>query len=72
MLSYRPSPATACSFGVDEDYVRRELRNIMDIMDENHCVWDITLKDLETTGGDPTAIVRWTSIIREELERHYG
>ena len=25
--------------------------------------------DLETTSGDPTAVVRWTAIVREELER---
>ena len=72
MLSWRPNPTSACSFGVNEDFVRKDLQKVMDIFDENHCVWDVTLKDLETTGGDPTAIVRWTSIIREELEKHYG
>ena len=72
VLSWRPNPSSACSYGVDEDYVRGELHRVMDIFDENHCVWDITLKDLETTGGDPTAIVRWTDIIRNELEKRYG
>lgn len=72
VLSYRPNPSSACSFGVDEDYVRRHLRRDMEILDGNDCVWDVTLKDLETTGGDPNAIVRWTAIIREKLERRYG
>ena len=72
VLSWRPSPAGACSFGVNESAVRDELRRVMDIFDKNHCVWDITLKDLETTGGDPDAIVRWTAIVRDELEKHYG
>ena len=31
-----------------------------------------TLKDLETTSGDPTAIIRWTEIVRDELDRHYS
>ena len=66
------NPSSACSFGVNEDFVRKDLQKVMDIFDENHCVWDVTLKDPETTGGDPTAIVRWTSITREELEKHYG
>ena len=72
VLSWRPNPSTACSFGVDEASVRRELRRVMEICDRHHCVWDVTLKDLETTSGDPHAIVRWTSIVREELEKHYG
>ena len=72
VLSFRPNPSTACSFGVDEDFVRRDLRRVMDIFDANGCVWDITLKDLETTGGDPDAIVRWVAIVRDELEKRYG
>ncbi|MBR2461003.1 MAG: hypothetical protein IKB34_07225 [Clostridia bacterium] len=72
VLSWRPNPSTACSRGVDEAFVRSEMRRVIDIFDENHCVWDITLKDLETTGGDPTAIVRWTAIVRDELEKHYS
>ncbi len=72
VLSWRPNPSSACSYRVDEDFIRRELRQVMDIFDANRCVWDVTLKDLETTGGDPTAIVRWTAIVREELEKRYG
>ncbi len=72
VLSWRPNPSSACSRGVDEDFVRDEVRRVMDIFDANHCVWDVTLKDLETTGGDATAIVRWTAIVRDELEKHYG
>lgn len=72
VLSWRPNPSTACSFGVNEEFVRKELRQAMDIFDQNQCVWDVTLKDLETTHNDPTAIIRWTRIVREELERRYG
>ena len=72
VLSWRPNPSSACSRGVDEDAVRRELRNAIRIFDENGCKWDITLKDLETTSGDSGAIIRWTAIVREELERHYS
>ncbi len=72
VLSYRPNPSSACSRGVDEAAVRREMRMLMDAFDQNGCKWDITLKDLETTSGDPEAIVRWTQIVRDELEKHYG
>ncbi|NLD88501.1 MAG: hypothetical protein GX633_09660 [Clostridiales bacterium] len=72
ILSWRPNPASACSYNLDEDFVRSELRNAADIFDANNCIWDVTLKDLETTNGDETAIIRWTDIIRDELERRYG
>lgn len=71
VLSWRPNPSTAVSFGVDEDYVRKELREAFDIFDANKCVFDITLKDVETVSGDENAIVKWTRIVREEIERRY-
>ncbi len=72
VLSYRPNPSSACSRGVNEAFVRGELQRVMDAFDQNNCKWDITLKDLETTTGDPTAIIRWTSIVRDEIDKRYG
>ncbi len=72
ILSYRPNPSTACSRGVDEEFVRRELNEAADVFDANGCKWDVTLKDLETTTGDPGAIIRWTAIVRDVLDRRYG
>jgi hypothetical protein len=72
ILSYRPNPSTACSRGVDEEFVRRELNEAADVFDANGCNWDVTLKDLETTTGDPEAIIRWTAIVRDVLDRRYG
>jgi len=71
VLSWRPNPSSACSRGVDEDFVRGELRNVIDICNANKCKWDITLKDLETTSGDTEAVIKWTKVIRDELEKHY-
>ncbi len=71
VLSWRPNPSTAVSFGVDEDYVRKELRKVFDIFDANQCVFDITLKDVETVSVDENALIKWTRIAREEIERRY-
>lgn len=71
VLSWRPNPSTAVSFGVDEDFVRQELRKAFDIFDANNCVFDITLKDVETVSGDENAIINWTKIVREEIEKRY-
>lgn len=72
VLSWRPNPSSAVSFGIDEDYVRKELRETFSIMDENHCVFDITLKDVETVSGKRDTIIRWSKVVREEILRHYG
>jgi len=71
IVSWRPNPSSAVSFGVDEDFVRRNLRETFDIFDANGCKFDITLKDVETVGGDENRIIRWTQIVREEIERRY-
>ncbi len=71
IVSWRPNPSTAVSFGVDEDFVRRNLRETFGILDANGCKFDITLKDVETVSGDGDAIIRWTRIVREEIDRRY-
>lgn len=72
ILSWRPNPSSMVSFGVDEDMVRKFLRDGFDILDANHCKFDITLKDVETVSGDAQAIIRWTAIVRDEIDRRYG
>ena len=72
ILSWRPNPSSMVSFGVDEDMVRKYLRDGFEILDANHCKFDITLKDVETVSGDATAIIRWTDIVREEIDSRYG
>lgn len=71
IVSWRPSPSLAVSFGIDEDYIRKNLRETFDVFDSNHCKFDITLKDVETVLGDESAIIRWTSIVREEIAKRY-
>ena len=71
VLSWRPNPSDMVSHGVDVEYVRNYIRNGIDIMKANNCIYDITLKDVETVSGDGNAIPLWTSIVREEINRAY-
>jgi len=71
IASWRPNP-TDVSFGVDEDAVRRGCRKAFDIFDACGCRFDVTMKDVETVGADPTAIPRWTAAVRAEIDRRYG
>jgi len=72
VVSYRPNPSSAVSFGVDEDFVRRSIREAFDVFDSEGCAFDITLKDVETVSGDANAIITWAKVVREEIERRYG
>jgi hypothetical protein len=71
VLSWRPNPSDMVSCGVNEDYVRKYIRAGIDIMKQNNCVYDITLKDVETVSGDADAIINWTKIVRDEINRAY-
>lgn len=71
ILSWRPNPSDMVSMGVDEEYVRRYIREGIKVMKENNCKYDITLKDVETVSSDPGAIPFWTRIVRDEIDHAY-
>ena len=71
VLSWRPNPSDAVSRGIDETFIRSELREVFDIFDSNSCVFDITLKDVETVAGDPNSIIQWCSVVRDEINKRY-
>jgi len=71
VLSWRPNPSDMVSHGVDENYVRKYIHSGIDIMKQNGCIYDITLKDVETVSADPSAIINWTRIVRDEINRAY-
>lgn len=71
VLSWRPNPSDMVSQGVDETYVRNYIRNGIDVMRANKCIYDITLKDVETVSGNGNVIPLWTKIVREEIEKVY-
>lgn len=68
IVSYRPNPSSMVATGIDEEYIRKEMRTQFDVLKQNHCKFDITLKDVETVNRDPDAIKRWVSIVRSEIE----
>ena len=72
ILSFRPNPSLMVANGLDEDLVRRYMREHFDIFKENGNYFDITLKDVETVSNHPENIKRWTEIVREEIVRAFG
>ncbi len=68
VFSWRPSPAEMVSMHFDPDFVRRRVREALNIAREHGCHIDITLKDVETVQGQPDRIHRWTKVVREVIE----
>lgn len=66
VISYRPSPADMVAYGFDEDRVRRILQRDLQLM--RGCRYDVTLKDVQTVGGDPDRVRRWVALARKILE----
>ena len=71
VFSWRPSPAEMVSTQFDADFVRKHVREALDIASEYGCHADITLKDVETVQHQPDRIHKWTRIVREIVE-DYG
>ncbi len=71
VVSYRPNPSSMVSRGLDEDFVRKTMRDAFAAFRDNNCVFDITLKDVETILGKPENMVRWVQIVREEIDRSF-
>jgi hypothetical protein len=72
VVSYRPKPTDMIAQGLDEDLVRRIIGRDFKILKENHCVFDITLKDVETIAGKPGDLIRWVRVVRELGEKIFG
>lgn len=72
VLSYRPSPSDMVGYDFNPERIRRILRRDLEICKANNAHVDITLKDVETVGGDPTRVPRWVQITREVIEEVYG
>ncbi len=66
VVSWRPSPAEMISLGFDPDKVRRLTREGLEA--SRGCHVDITLKDIETIGGNFDNLIEWTRIVREVAE----
>ena len=70
VLSYRPSPADMVGYGFDASRIRGILRR--DLQACRACHVDVTLKDVETVGGDPTRVRRWVALTREVIAEVWG
>ena len=69
ILSWRPNPSNMISTGLDEDFVRKVMRDNFKIFKANGNHFDITLKDVQTINHQPENVKKWVQIVREEIDR---
>lgn len=65
IYSLKPSPTDLASSKLDQDKVRRELRETLRICRDN-CV-EIIMKDNHTLGKNPENLSEWVRIVRKEI-----
>ena len=66
VLSYRPSPSDMVGYDFSPERIRRILKRDFEAC--RGCIFDITLKDVETVERDPTRIRRWLQLTRDILD----
>jgi hypothetical protein len=66
IFSYKPNPADLAMDVLEEDRIRAKLREVLRIT--RGCHVEIIMKDNHTIRNDPSRVVRWVQIAREEAE----
>jgi hypothetical protein len=72
VASYRPMPTDMIAHGLDKDLVKKIVKRDYQILKENNCAFDITLKDVETIACKPENMVEWVALIRQIGEEVFG
>ena len=69
IFSWKPNPATLAGIEFDAEWVRRDIRETIDIANEYGCVLEMIIKDTHTCNHKPERFDEWCKIAMEEAER---
>ncbi len=69
IFSYKPNPADLAMPTFDAARIRANLRAALDELRRHDCRVEVIMKDNHTIANDPSRVIRWTRIAREEAER---
>ncbi len=70
VFSWKPSPADLAGSTIDEEAIRKKLRQALELT--RGCHLEILMKDNHTIGRNPQNVIRWVQIVRQEIDRCYG
>ena len=65
VASYRPNPTDMIAKGLDEGLVKKIVKRDYEILRDNNCIFDITLKDVETISSRSENMIRWVKLVRK-------
>jgi len=66
IFSLKPHPGYLAVSPIDEEYIRKGLREALRITKANHCHVEIIMKDNHSLANHPENAVRWCQIAKEE------
>jgi hypothetical protein len=67
--SAKVNPADIAGAAIDEERIRKELRDTLRATSRHQCRVEILMRDVMTWSGNPQNIIRWTQVAREESEQ---
>lgn len=70
VLSRKPNPALVAGT-LDEEAIRREVRETAEACIRYGCPWDYTLKDISTASYKIGNLTRWNEVVQQTLDEYY-
>jgi hypothetical protein len=70
VLSRKPNPALV-AMEINEDAIRKEITETIEICRENKTPFEYILKDISTVGYKLQNLVDWHRIVTETIDRYY-
>jgi hypothetical protein len=71
VFARKPNPA-AVAIDLDEDALRREISETVELCLANKCPYEFVLKDVSTVGRKPENLINWVKVTGSTLDRYYG
>jgi hypothetical protein len=70
VFARKPNPA-AVAIDLDEDALRREISETVELCLANKCPYEFVLKDVSTVGRKPENLINWVKVTSSTLDGYY-
>lgn len=70
--SRKPNPSLISTETFDDDLIKADLRETMQLTKEHGCSLEIAMKDVHTLHDEPNRLTRWVNLARKVTDEVYG
>ena len=70
VFARKPNPAMVMRH-LDEDAIRKETRETVEMCLKYHCPYELVLKDISTVSYHPENLTRWVDIVESTIDEYY-